>query len=146
MLPHNRFSQGQVKFLSKFMNQKFFIGHTNDEENNAVGSGNDFEFNCDSVSKTHAVISSDPKAGFVLKDLESKTGTYVNGVKLRPLTMVVLFPGAQVHLGDPREGQSFVVFFLKNKPERRSSSIKRPHQSSALVSTLITVGAKKNPV
>jgi len=128
------------------LNPKLFIGRTCDESDNAVGYGNDLEFDNETVSNTHAIIHKVEKGGFVLKvsastlalyqlcermpvtsvfvcvqDLDSKRGTYVNGIKLRPFTMVVLFPGMQVHLGDPHQSQSFTVHFLKTNRRRTSS-------------------------
>jgi hypothetical protein len=48
----------------------------------------------------------------------------VNGIKLKPFTIVIIFPGMQVHLGDPKESQSFTVYFLKETaPKRRTSSM-----------------------
>jgi len=61
--------------------------------------------------------------------MNSRHGTFINGVRLRAFTMVVLFPGMQVHVGNPKEKNSFTVHFLKEKwkeelsRERRRSSV-----------------------
>ncbi len=44
-----------------------FIGHTNTEKFNALDSGNQMEFNNDTVSSTHAVVHFVDTGGFVLE-------------------------------------------------------------------------------
>jgi hypothetical protein len=71
--------------------------------------------------------------------MNSKQGTFINGVRLRAMTMAVLFPGMQVHVGNPKEKNSFMVHFLKEKwKERRSSSLpmlKRPSKEKTMQMT-----------
>ena len=76
-----------------------------------------------------------------LQDLGSTNGTYLNGIRLRPFISVALFPGMQVHLGTPSEGQNFEVFFLREKIKRKSSTMIMVQQKLAPV-----VGEKRKLV
>src|SRR5436853_41490 len=61
---------------------------------------------CDEVSRRHAILSVDPREGWVLEDAASKNGTYADGHRVarvvvdRPLTL---------SLGDPASGETLFL-------------------------------------
>ena len=78
------------------------------------------------VSQVHCKIVRTP-SGFVLSDMNSTTGTFVNGIRVLPPVGMFLFPGAQISLGDPglgseRAKQGLELVVLVNGREKASSS------------------------
>lgn len=60
----------------------------------------DFEFPAETkaVSRRHAAISCDQE-GYIIQDLGSKAGTFVNGMKLQPQTLYRLENGYTISFG-----------------------------------------------
>jgi len=65
----------------------------------------DIRIKCDSVSKLHCTVESDitmlgPEPVYILTDLDSRNGTYLNGRRLKPGVAYRMPSGAAVELGD----------------------------------------------
>ena len=83
-----------------------------------VGSGNQIDFGTDLVSPNHfRVLKVESGGPFVLKTHDGPK-TFLQGVRVRPRSLVVLFPGAVIHLGEPCNGNYVTVCFL-GKPKVR---------------------------
>ncbi len=60
---------------------------------------NDLVIPHDSVSRTHCQIEISPKGVFLITDLESSNGTYVDGTRLTPKTRASVLSASQITIG-----------------------------------------------
>lgn len=85
-----------------------------------IGSGhrNDYCVPAEQVAEQHIMVER-TENGFLVVDLSTQTGTFINGIRLNPPTGMLLFPGAKISLGDPKHGHVFVAHFSVERDQNR---------------------------
>lgn len=103
------------------------------------GSGNQIDFESELVSRNHFRVLKIGNGGpFILKTHEGPK-TFLQGVRVRPRSIVVLFPGAVVHLGDPANGNYVTVCFLRKPKVKECSQLSTA--GAAIIAVIAAVSA-----
>lgn len=103
--------QGHTAYCSD-LQPRCIVGRASREANNALPSGNQIEIDVEAAERHHFCVRRVSNV-FILQDLNTKAGTYLNNLRMHPQARAVLFPGARIYIGSPKDCNYITVDFVE---------------------------------
>lgn len=127
-----RTNQGHSAYCSD-LQPRCLVGREYQEPNNSLSSGNQIEMNVEYMEIHHFCVRRISNV-FVVRDLNTRAGTYLNNLRLHPEAHAILFPGARIYIGSPKDSHYVTVEFVGEigMSPQISRRITRMRRNSAL--------------